>query len=824
MTDYSTSRWKERGSFDKDILHSYQDIVDAIRTAPHGEDTREAMAQMLMFLYSTIQSIGDSFNIDMSPTDTFTTLEKLREKYPNGQQGVFVVQDTGHWYFWSELDGNWKDGGVYQSVGISNDLQKIVDHGYKSNMVTINAKNYTVALPDLNDAEINSVYRLDFDAGVTELPAHVPVKQWPDYFNNAILIVTEQPHAQIMYIANDVFVRYVGRNYAWTDWYSVSGFNTGNITINSTDDLADLNNLVVGKMVSVSAAAAKTVANTPTDEGFNVITFASRFFDENGRSQLAYDRHNNWYVRSVDSANNWSTWTKLSSELAIDAIREEYFSKYENQNVIWQRKNNKNVVMDTWIDDKNEVQKYNGWCYTNYYTPVRPNTNYLFIAKDSTSLNYQVVGLDSVYICLYDENRKFIKQIYTKISSNGKFNTEGAYYLRWSMSYKKYGDPQYPSLIKGEVLPKILLPLTPTDYSDSTLLATAQSDYDLVPTQTIYKMNSLPLYLYSDNLVRNSVENVQVYLYDNRSNTVKRNSMENGWVIPANQGNEVLQYNNEFYGIKGKSPNSYWHYNNDIFTKKTMIREYGLPDTAGAGQNINVLIIGDSLTNANVYVDRVGELATKDTHTTITLLGTRGETYKHEGRGGWSAAYYCTKTNFNTYDNPFLNQSGKFSFEYYAAKNNITKLDIVFINLGTNDVTYNDVTSDPEFVKDLGYYQQIIDSIKQTFPNVKIVLGSTITPARYKGANVHIKTRRQEWNDKILNLCLTKGYYYMPWWLVVDPINDFKYEDVPIDDYNQTIIRKVADNTHPADSGYKKMGDLVYAMIKKVAEDIRTGK
>ena len=54
---------------------------------------------------------------------------------------------------------------------------------------------------------------------------------------------------------------------------------------------------------------------------------------------------------------------------------------------------------------------------------------------------------------------------------------------------------------------------------------------------------------------------------------------------------------------------------------------------------------------------------------------------------------------FNTYDNAFLNQSGQFSFEYYSAKNNITKLDIVFINLGTNDVTYNDITSDPEFTK-----------------------------------------------------------------------------------------------------------------------------
>lgn len=118
MNDYSNSRWKERGSFSKDTLHSYQDIVDAIRTAPYGIDTREAMAQMMMFLYSTVQSIGDSFNIDMSPTDTFENLGKLKEKYPNGQQGVFVVQDTGHWYFWSELDEVWKDGGTYQSAGL----------------------------------------------------------------------------------------------------------------------------------------------------------------------------------------------------------------------------------------------------------------------------------------------------------------------------------------------------------------------------------------------------------------------------------------------------------------------------------------------------------------------------------------------------------------------------------------------------------------------------------------------------------------------------------------------------------------------------------
>ena len=125
MNNYANSRWKERGSFDKGILHSYQDIVDAIRTTPYGIDTREAMAQMMMFLYSTVQSIGDSFSIDMSPTDTFENVAKLKEKYPNGQQGVFVVQDTGHWYFWSELDEAWKDGGIYQSEGLTEELKAI---------------------------------------------------------------------------------------------------------------------------------------------------------------------------------------------------------------------------------------------------------------------------------------------------------------------------------------------------------------------------------------------------------------------------------------------------------------------------------------------------------------------------------------------------------------------------------------------------------------------------------------------------------------------------------------------------------------------------
>lgn len=125
MTNYANSRWKERGSFSKDTLHSYQDIVDAIRTAPYGIDTREAMAQMLIFLYSATQSVGDNLDLDMSPTDSFGTLQELKQKYPNGQKGVYVIQENGKWYFWSELDEVWKEGGVYQASAPIDDIRKV---------------------------------------------------------------------------------------------------------------------------------------------------------------------------------------------------------------------------------------------------------------------------------------------------------------------------------------------------------------------------------------------------------------------------------------------------------------------------------------------------------------------------------------------------------------------------------------------------------------------------------------------------------------------------------------------------------------------------
>lgn len=56
-----------------------------------------------------------------SDPETFSNVNDLKNKYPNGKSGLFVVSDTGHKYIWS--NNTWTDAGVYQGVGIS-DAQK----------------------------------------------------------------------------------------------------------------------------------------------------------------------------------------------------------------------------------------------------------------------------------------------------------------------------------------------------------------------------------------------------------------------------------------------------------------------------------------------------------------------------------------------------------------------------------------------------------------------------------------------------------------------------------------------------------------------------
>ena len=92
-------------------LHSVSQIADALRHKKFGKDVREAIAQAVEKLYG----IGPSTVISGSPAGAYATLAELKSAYPNGQQGVFVVAETGKWYLWDPRKEVWIEGGNFQT-------------------------------------------------------------------------------------------------------------------------------------------------------------------------------------------------------------------------------------------------------------------------------------------------------------------------------------------------------------------------------------------------------------------------------------------------------------------------------------------------------------------------------------------------------------------------------------------------------------------------------------------------------------------------------------------------------------------------------------
>ena len=115
---------------------------------------------------------------------------------------------------------------------------------------------------------------------------------------------------------------------------------------------------------------------------------------------------------------------------------------------------------------------------------------------------------------------------------------------------------------------------------------------------------------------------------------------------------------------KGRNDQKRWRYTpkadeKGTYTLKlTVISDKGIeaegttklivtPAEAGKGKNIAVLVIGDSLTAASVYPQRMHDLLKANGHPDVKFLGTTGRknsVVKHEGYGGWAWKTFLTKT------------------------------------------------------------------------------------------------------------------------------------------------------------------------------------
>lgn len=85
--------------------------------------SKEEMAKINYQIKSSVADLGtdivDSLNSKLVNAryvpESFANSTDLKNKYPNGKDGIFITADTGH--MWVFANGNWIDAGVYQTAG-----------------------------------------------------------------------------------------------------------------------------------------------------------------------------------------------------------------------------------------------------------------------------------------------------------------------------------------------------------------------------------------------------------------------------------------------------------------------------------------------------------------------------------------------------------------------------------------------------------------------------------------------------------------------------------------------------------------------------------
>lgn len=251
-----------------------------------------------------------------------------------------------------------------------------------------------------------------------------------------------------------------------------------------------------------------------------------------------------------------------------------------------------------------------------------------------------------------------------------------------------------------------------------------------------------------------------------------------------------------------------------VMTKKLSVKT--VPENAGSGLTKNVIMIGESTTPVELITE-LNRMFDSDPMNFVPM-GTRGiGVDKHEGRGGWKISDLINQSNYKNLPNAFLNPAtNTFDFPWYMAQQGYTKVDIVTLLFGFND-KYEGRTN-AQIIAD---YEQVIKSIRLFDPTIKIGIGLTSLPSKHPNLNgADLKNDMLGLISELINKYdgrESEGFYIIPVYLNVDPINDMELIQVPLSLRNPTITTVGTDMPHPFHPGYLKFADVFYSMFKYMA-------
>lgn len=454
------------------------------------------------------------------------------------------------------------------------------------------------------------------------------------------------------------------------------------------------------------------------------------------------------------------------------------------------------IIPNSYISEySGDLKPYDGW-FASKWIPYTQGE----IVRLYETYDYQkATPMPDVYYAFYDADYKFISGGFTSANNlDIVSNDEKARRLRISHANVK----TQLLLVAGEYN------CYQSERASRYIKDWKSPNIDFVLPPRIYHFNEY-INIYYDNLFIGSEKPANSCIgFSDYAGSFQKNSL----IIRPNDNHSYnVDMMCSFDGI-----DNVWYKKQLNTITHALIVKY--VNTGYAGKTINVMFLGDSITANGTYPNLVKEYFAKDSSLTVNLIGTLQDG-NAEGRGGWGADTYTTLENYNGYNNAFW-FNGKFDFSSYMATNfPNTGVDLVFINLGINDMLRSDNTEPV-----IENYNKIIDSIKTYNPNVKIAVGLPILPADFEYADSIVNGLRQFEKRKRLELIKALiaeyGYdvYYAPFYMAVDCKTDFPTERKVIDGFTEKDV--CTDITHPNHTGYAKIASVCQPIIRQVASTI----
>ena len=274
---------------------------------------------------------------------------------------------------------------------------------------------------------------------------------------------------------------------------------------------------------------------------------------------------------------------------------------------------------------------------------------------------------------------------------------------------------------------------------------------------------------------------------------------------------------------------------------------------AGAGAELTLLCIGDSLTNAGGYTRHLLSLMNGgEQDPNLRLIGSHyreneKNSNRHEGYGGWTAQRFATHYTgiARTGDtkergSPFLYKTGDaepvLDFARYCQELNDGRFpDYVTIFLGCNDIfRATDETIDASIDTMFAHYDTLLDMIANVDATIKIGLVLPVPPAGTQdafGANYANSQTRWQYkrNEHRLVERMMQKYVgrqdkaidLIPAYVNIDCMHNYPAVTVPVNGRSTQTRTRLANGCHPAGAGYLQIGDSIYSWMKST---LRTGQ